>query len=82
MMAWLTPVTLRILFWATIVGFITTEYLWVKTHYYNQGWTAAINAIASEDKEASGAADRQRKKVRDCIAGNGEWDTSSGVCHK
>lgn len=52
----------------------------VKTHYYNQGWHAALEGVAADDKEAVHAANGARSRVRACRDADGLWDTTRGQC--
>lgn len=47
---------------------------------YNQGYTAAINEIAAENKEAIDAAAKARELHRSCVNAGRVWDTSTGKC--
>ena len=78
----LRPLLPRLLLYLSIAGALGSGFLWLKTHYYNKGWAAAIDAIAREDKEASDAANKQRQKVSECSASMREWDVTSGVCKR
>lgn len=47
---------------------------------YNEGYTAAINEIAAENKEAIDAAAKARELHRSCVNTGRVWDTSTGKC--
>lgn len=49
---------------------------------YNRGYTAAIAAIAAQDKRAIDAAKTARNTYRLCIDGGGKWNQSTGECVK
>lgn len=47
---------------------------------YNNGYSAAIAAIARQDQEAINAAKSARATFRSCVDGGGMWDATSGKC--
>jgi predicted negative regulator of RcsB-dependent stress response len=62
-----------------IIG-ILIGWLIFKTHYYNQGWAAAIHAIAAQDQKAINAAQQARETVKACRDSGHVWDVANGVC--
>lgn len=57
-------------------------YAYLRTHYYNEGFNAAISKIAAKDKEALNAVKKQLQIVDDCAKSGGIWDTTDGLCHR
>ena len=64
---------------AIIVG-VLIGWLTFKTHYYNQGWAAAIHAIAAQDQKAINERNKALAEVKACRDGGGTWDVINGVC--
>ena len=65
---------------AIIVITLATSWLVFKTHYYNQGWAAAIHAVAAQDAKAVNEAQHARETVKACRDSGGTWDVPNGVC--
>jgi hypothetical protein len=55
-------------------------YGYLRIHYYNEGYNAAISDIAAKNKDALDAVEAKLKIVDDCSNSGGEWDTTRGVC--
>lgn len=67
---------------ALILSAIVGGFLWIKTHYYNRGYAAAVQAIAAQDQRAINARDEALAKVRACRNGGGTWNVTDGVCEQ
>lgn len=59
-----------------------SSYLYLRVHYYNEGWNAALHAVAAQDERANNAADKAKETVRACRIAGGEWDVPSGMCKR
>lgn len=55
-------------------------WLWVKNHYYNQGWAAALHAVAVQDQRAIDDANAAKATVKECRNSGRTWDVAGGVC--
>ena len=66
---------------AIVIG-VGVGWLSFKTHYYNQGWNAAIAAIALKNKEATDAVNKATSQVDACNFIHGRWNVSSGMCEQ
>ncbi len=64
---------------AIIVG-VLVGWLAFKTHYYNQGWAAALHAVAAQDAKAISEAQHARETVKACRDSGRTWDVVNGVC--
>lgn len=54
---------------------------WVHHKIYQEGYDAAIAAVAADNKEAIDAANTARERVRACNALDGmRWDQVAGEC--
>lgn len=68
-----------------IVGVLASlggAYGYLRIHYYNEGYNAAISDIAAKNKDALDAVKTKLKIVDDCANSGGEWDTTRGVCRQ
>lgn len=65
-----------------IFAVVAAAYFGWKTHVYNNGWNAAIAAIAAQDKNAVEAARAARNTFRACVDGGGVWDVTNGKCQR
>lgn len=59
---------------------LVIAYGYVRVHYFNAGWAAAIHAVAAQDERAINAADKARATVKACRDSGRHWDVSNGVC--
>jgi len=66
---------------AIIVG-VLIGWVAFRTHYYNQGYNAAIAAVAAKNKEATDAVNKAISDVDACNNSGGQWSTIDGVCSK
>jgi uncharacterized protein (UPF0333 family) len=57
-------------------------YGYLRVHYYNNGYAAALHAVAAQDQRAIDAANKAKDTVRDCRNSGGHWDSDGGVCSK
>ena len=55
-------------------------WLFFKTHYYNQGWTDGIRAVAIQDGKAINERNKALQEANSCRNGGGHWDISNWVC--
>lgn len=62
-----------------IIGMLI-GWLSFKTYYYNQGFAAALHAIAAQDKRAVDAKNKALEEVRGCRDRGGTWNVSDGMC--
>lgn len=65
-----------------LVGALGTTYVLWRNSVWNEGYQAAIQKIAEQDKEAVDAANEARRKRRDCSISGGVWNASSGFCDR
>lgn len=65
-----------------VIAAIVGGFLYLKTHYYNQGYAAAVQAIAAQDQRAINARDEALAKVRACRNRGGTWDVVDGMCRE
>jgi hypothetical protein len=63
-----------------VVIAITASWLTFKTHYYNQGWAAAVHAVALQDQKAVADAKNAKDEVAACFAAGKSWNVDDGVC--
>lgn len=65
---------------AVVAGTLGGTFLYFKTRYYNQGWAAAISAVAAQDGRAIHAKDEAVSKVHECRDAGRTWNVADGVC--
>ena len=61
---------------------IAASATWWSVHQYNKGYSAAVAAIAAQDKEAVDAINVVRDTMRECRATGGVWSQAGGVCQR
>jgi hypothetical protein len=62
---------------AVVAGF---GFLYMKQHYYDQGWYAAMHAVALQDQKAKETGEEARHDVENCRDSGRHWNISSGLC--
>jgi hypothetical protein len=55
-------------------------YGYMRVHYYNAGWAAAIHAVAAQDQKAIDATHEALATVKACRDSGRTWDVANGVC--
>ena len=62
------------------IGIAVSGYAYLRVHYYNAGWSAAIHAIAAQDQRAINERNKALETVKACRDRGGTWDVVGGVC--
>ncbi len=76
----LTPLGRFIAEVVAVIAIVGSLYAYMRVHYYNNGWNAAIHAIAAQDQKAVDEKDKALETVRACRASGHTWDVPSGMC--
>jgi hypothetical protein len=70
----LTGTVAKLIGVALIAGSLGGGYLWLRTHYYNIGYKAALAAVAAQDKKAVIKSQQIHKEVDECFKNGGIWN--------
>lgn len=77
---WIAPYAIQLAIGVGVVA-LAGGALWGYGHHkYNQGWAAAIAAVAAQDQRAVNAKDEAVAKVRACRDAGRTWSIADGVC--
>jgi hypothetical protein len=76
----LTPLGRFIAEIVAVIAIVGSLYAYMRVHYYNNGWNAAIHAIAAQDQRAIDERNKALETVRACRARGGTWNVVDGVC--
>ena len=75
-----SPLVIKLIAGAVVLAAIGGGIAYWSIHKYNQGYAQAIADIAARDKGAVDAVNKAKSKVDECVARNGTWDVTVGVC--
>lgn len=78
----LLPLSAQVGIGFALIAAVGASYWGWRSHIYNLGYAAAIEAVAAQDKDAIDATEKARARVRDCRNSGGVWDTARGVCDR
>lgn len=76
----LSPIGRYLIIAVVALGAIGGEYLYLRVHYYNSGYAAALHAVAAKDQRAIDAANKAREAVKACRDSGRQWNVANGMC--
>lgn len=76
----LTPIGRLIAEIVAVIAIVGSLYGYMRVHYYNAGWTAAIHAVAAEDQKAVNDRNKALATVKACRARGGTWNVPDSMC--